>query len=379
MRAGLVLKALYMAASVLHPGETVTAETATNGIESRLHDVLSAEVQRQRILGAQACVLTADGREANAVVGFVDRERKIAVGVKDVFRVGSVTKMYTAAIVHSLAASSRLDLSWTLDRWFPALPGAAEITLRDLLSHRSGIPDVLSFPRLIFVSTLFPRQVWSAEDVLGDVARSRRAGFGKPGAAFAYSNTNFILLGAIAEKASGRSIRDLYSEVICRPLGLSLTRFLPIEPTPAALRAGFDRSLIPLPWGYVHTPGAASWATLSFTSGAMATNARELALFVHALAVGKILGAASFEAMKAFTDCSFPDNAAIDGVGLGLFRFRLNGHEYWGHEGLMIGSQSVALHSVESGWTVAVIANVSRVDIISVAGAIDAALGARLP
>lgn len=350
------------------------AATPARDLDGRLRELLDAEARRQKILGIQACLLSPEGIEVDAVAGFVDRGRKTPVDVKDVFRVGSVTKVYTAAIVHALVARSVLDLSWTLERWFPSFPNAASITLRDLLMHRSGIPDVLSFPRLIFASTLCPKKAWSVEDVLGDVAGSRRAGFGAPGAGFAYSNTNYLLLGRIAEKASGRGIRDLYREIIFEPAGLSSTRFLPDGPTPPTLRAGFDRSLIPFPWGYVHGPEAVSWASLSFSSGAMAGSARELALFLRALAGGRIAGSAGFDAMNAFIDCRFPDNPAIDGVGPGLFRFRLGGHEYSGHEGLMIGSQSIALHSPRSGWTMAIVANVSRVDLASIAAAIDALL-----
>ncbi len=368
---------LLMAAGMLHHGVIAMAETPTGDLEGGLRELLGAEARRQKILGIQACLIMADGIEADAVAGFVDRRRTTAVDEEDVFRAGSATKMYTAAIVHALAARSVLDLSGTLDRWFPSFPNAASITLRDLLVHRSGIPDVLSLPRLIVASTLFPRTAWSAEDVLGDVAGSRRAGFGAPGAAFAYSNTNYILLGAIAEKASGLGIRDLYREIIFEPAGLASTFFLPERPAPPALRAGFDRSLIPSLWGYAHKPDTASWDSLSFTSGAMATSARELARFVHALADGRIPAGAGFDAMSAFADCRFPDNPAIDGVGPGLFRFRLGGREYRGHEGLMIGSQSIALHSVESGWTMAIVANVSRVDLVSIAGAIDVMVSAR--
>ena len=360
-----------MAAGMLHHGGIAMAGTSTRELEDTLREVLSAEAKRQGILGIQACLISAEGNVTNAAVGFVDKRRKTPIAVSDVFRVGSATKMYTAVVVHDLAARSVLDLSWTLERWFPSFPNAASISLRDLLRHRSGIPDVLSLPRMVFASTLFPRRAWSVEEVLDDVAGSP-APASASGAAFAYSNTNYLLLGSIAEKASGRGIRDLYREVIFRPAGLSSTSFLPEQMIPEALRAGFDRSLVPFPWGYRHGPGTASWATLSFTSGAVATNARELALFVHALAGEKILERTGLEEMKAFTDCSFPDNSAIDGVGSGLFRFKLNGREYWGHEGLMIGSQSVALHSVERGWTLAVVVNVSRVDIVSIARAIDA-------
>ena len=106
----------------------------------------------------------------------------------------------------------------------------------------------------------------------------------------------------------------------------------------------------------------------------MATNARELALFLHALANGRVLGKDAFEAMKSFSECAMPDTPEINGVGLGLFRFSLNGREYWGHEGLMIGSQSIALHCAETGMTMAVIGNASRFDVVRIARAIDNAV-----
>ena len=240
-----IVKAIFVAAGMLHHGGIAMAGTTIRELEGTLREVLSAEAKRQGILGIQACLISAEGNVTNAAVGFVDKRRKTPIDVQDVFRVGSVTKMYTAVVVHELAARSVLDLSWTLERWFPSFPNAASISLRDLLRHRSGIPDVLSLPRLVFASTLFPRRAWSVEEVLDDVAGSPRAGF----------------------RRAGRGIRDLYREVIFRPAGLSSTSFLPEQMIPEALRAGFDRSLVPFPWGYRHGPGTASWATLSFASG----------------------------------------------------------------------------------------------------------------
>jgi hypothetical protein len=81
--------------------------------------------------------------------------------------------------------------------------------------------------------------------------------------------------------------------------------------------------------------------------------------------------------MRSFSPCKFPDGPEIDGVGLGLFRFHLDGREYWGHEGLMIGSQSIVLHCPVTGLTMALIGNSSRFSLIKIAKVVDLTAGGK--
>lgn len=98
-------------------------------------------------------------------------------------------------------------------------------------------------------------------------------------------------------------------------------------------------------------------------------------MFLNALVSGRVVSASSLRAMLDFEPIRWPENPEITGVGLGLFRLELDGRTFWGHEGLMIGFQSIVLHCAETGTTVAVVGNVSRYDVVAVARAVEDALG----
>lgn len=147
----------------------------------------------------------------------------------DVWRIASVTKVVTAAIAVKLAHDKRLDLDATLGSLLPGvLPRARNVTVRQLLTHTSGIPDYAADP-------IDPLQV-SAKLLAGrlTVARSvdaqlKAADEGDwsaqtPGEHF-YSNTNYVLLGMIIEKVTGRTYADLVDELIIKPLRLHRTGF----------------------------------------------------------------------------------------------------------------------------------------------------------
>jgi hypothetical protein len=80
--------------------------------------------------------------------------------------------------------------------------------------------------------------------------------------------------------------------------------------------------------------------------------------------------------MTSFTDCTFPGNPGIRGVGHGLFLYEADGRTSWGHSGLMIGYESIVLHRPQTGTTVAVVGNVSRFNALGVALDLDRALDA---
>ncbi len=217
-----------------------------------------------------------------------------------------------------------------------------------------------------------PHEPRGVEELVQAVARAPRGRSRPPRAAFEYSNTDYVLLGSIAEQIEGRPLGVIFDERLLGPLGLRGTHFLPSSP-PATLRPGFDRALMPFPWGYVHRPECTSWETLAQGSGALASNARDLAWFLRALVRGRIVGQAALRSMTDFRPCAIADTPAIRGVACGLFLYEADGSRYWGHAGLMIGSESIALYCPQTGVTTAVVGNVSRFDVLGVALELDRA------
>jgi len=151
--------------------------------------------------------------------GWHDRENKIPAYPEALFKIASISKLYDAVAITKLAKNKRLSLDETLADYFPELVGrienAEKITLRMMVQHRSGIPNLTANPA--FWSE--PRD--STKDVL-EFALDLAADF-EPDEDYGYSNTNYLLLSRIIEKVVGYSNFQYYKEEILTPLGLKNT------------------------------------------------------------------------------------------------------------------------------------------------------------
>lgn len=151
--------------------------------------------------------------------GWKDRANKIPANPKDLFKIGSVRKMYVALAITKLVNAGRLDLDRTLVEFFPELDGrienADQITLRLLVQHRSGIPDYTYTPDY----WTYPPETFEAKL---DLILDQPAEF-EPDADYAYSNTNYLLLGRIIDQTLGYDRRQYIKEAILQPNGLNNT------------------------------------------------------------------------------------------------------------------------------------------------------------
>ena len=133
------------------------------------------------------------------------------------YRIGSITKTFTAALVFQLVEEGKLKLSDTLDKFFPQIPNAGKITLAHILTHRSGIHDFIREPDFRAWS-LVPR---TKDETLAFIARGK-PDF-EPGEKRNYSNAGYVLLGYIVEKLAGKSYQDVLKKRITGKLGLKDT------------------------------------------------------------------------------------------------------------------------------------------------------------
>lgn len=139
--------------------------------------------------------------------------------INTVYRIGSITKMFTATMVMQLVQEKRLKLTDTLARWFPQIPNAEKITLDQMLTHHSGIHNFTED------TAFMPWQdtVKSSAAILSHIA-SFPSDF-EPGSKAAYSNSNFVLLGYIIEAVTGMPYAQVLQNRITRPLKLTQTGF----------------------------------------------------------------------------------------------------------------------------------------------------------
>jgi CubicO group peptidase (beta-lactamase class C family) len=181
---------------------------------SRLEQVAQSYAARGQFMGS---VLVARGEEIllNQGYGSANLEWEISNTPRTKFRLGSVTKQFTAAAILLLEEQGKLNVDDPVQKHLPDAPSAWDgITIRHLLSHTSGIPNFTSFPeyRTWQLSASTPEQ---------SVARFRDKPLEfKPGEKWAYSNSGYLLLGYLIEKISGQSYAQFLQESIFTPLGM---------------------------------------------------------------------------------------------------------------------------------------------------------------
>lgn len=275
----------------------------------------------------------------------------------DRFRVGSVTKAMVATVILQLADENRLTLDDSLARFLPGiLPEADRLTLRQLLNHTSGIGDYVEDQGFLDAVSAQPSRVWSPEQLIA-IADAMPRTF-TPGAdgRWEYSNTNYILLGLVAEAAGGEPIATLLRRRVFEPFTMTATYY------------GTETSLVaPFAQGYVDLNGIENLAvgtlvspTVAGAAGAVVSTAGDLLRFVEALAAGDLVSPASHAARLTTVPASrmrMPGESFDFEYGLGV----LVGDGWIGHDGAIPGYETEAYAKAGVG-SVVVLVNESTVD-----------------
>jgi D-alanyl-D-alanine carboxypeptidase len=324
-------------------------------------EVLRAALNAVVDAGATGAIgLVDDGTDVSTVaVGAARLDPRRPLRVRDQLRVGSITKTVIATITLQLVGEGRLRLGDTVERWLPGMvPNGSAITVRMLLNHTSGIFDYVQDPDWTAAVAVDPYRSWSPQELVA-VATAHPPLFA-PGQGAAYSNTGYILLGLVLEKATGQPVQELVRQRVARPLHLHSTFFA----TSARFRGPYAHGYFPpslTGGGYLDT---SSWhPSLGGTAGALVSTAPELARFYQALLSGRLLSPALLQAMTTtVTDPAYPGL----GSGLGIFSMETPCGTVWGHEGGIPGYKSFAVND-RSG---------SRSAVVLVPTELDEAIGA---
>ena len=163
-------------------------------------------------------------RVRRAAAGVSQRQPRVALRTTDRFRAASITKSFVATVVLELVAEGRLSLDDTVEHWLPGLvPNGAAITLRELLNHTSGLFDFGDDQVWNQSRVADPQRIWLPKELIA--AAVSHPPYFRPGTAWHYSNTNYVLLGLIIEAATGRSLGDELRERLLQPLALGATSF----------------------------------------------------------------------------------------------------------------------------------------------------------
>lgn len=345
-----------------HPGaeNLTTTDLIDRTTASQIADEILKQLNANELVGVQVSIVDSTGETWTLSVGSVDIDRKEVLRDEHLFRIGSVSKVYTSTVLLSLNELGNLDLDQSIEVYFPDFPNAEKITIRHLLNHSSGIRDVFSLPDLFIESSLLLDKVWNHEEVAETCLKSKL--LFDPGTDSHYSSANYILAAIVAEKATGRKILDLYNEIIFTPHGLQNTQFVPYEEYSPRMISGFVHHFaLSLAQWYTHTPDQTSWSTAAHASGAIVTNSRELSWFTHKLFQEKILGPESVNEMTNM----------IGNIGLGLFEINVNGRIYWGHEGEIMGFEALTAYSPETKIGYSFCCNTTPYDIYQLLNTIE--------
>lgn len=240
----------------------------------------------------------------------------------DPFVIASITKTFTATLVLQLVEEGRLALDDAVADFLPELGLPPDATVKQLLDHTSGIPDLLAPMRPDLNAT--PNRIFSPEEVLAHLGPP----WFEAGSDWAYSNTNYLLLGMIVERVTGSTMEAELQQRLLGPLGLDSSGMLLTAAAPPLL------------------PPA--WASAFRSSGAMYATAEDLLRWGDALYGSSVLSVASRGRMLDFGDHRY-------GLGAQQF-FPGAGGTAYGHSGLLKGFTSLLVRLPDEHLTLVLLA-----------------------
>ena len=284
---------------------------------AKLDSLLNGLAANHKMMGSLA--LSHDGHVVySRAFGDAQVTPAVAATPATHYRVGSISKVFTATMIMQLVEEKKLTLSTPLATFFPQLPNAAAITVDQLLNHRSGLHSLTDDAAYLTYMT----QPKTQAELLAIMA-APKPDF-EPGAKHAYSNTNYIVLGYIVEKLTRMPYAQALQKRVAARVGLKNT-YYGGKIGPQKLEAQSYESTGPgwklSPETDMSIPGGA---------GAVVSTPADLDRFLEALFGGQLVSAASLEQMKTMRD----------GYGLGLILLKFDGKPSYGHNGAIDEFQS---------------------------------------
>ena len=251
-------------------------------------------------------------------IGYADLEHKIKATEKTKYRIGSITKSFTSVLIFKAIEKKKLDINETIDTWFPTITNSDKITIKHLLTHRSGIHNFTNNANYLQWNTQS-----KTEKEMIEIIQKGGSDF-QPNSRAMYSNSNFVLLTFILEKTFNMSYSELVQTQIVKPLRLTNTYvFGKINPKNNESKS-------------YHYFG--SWkkeAETDFSvplgAGAITSTPTDLIKFANALFEGQLLTPESLKIMKTIKE----------GYGSGLFQVPFYSKIGFGHTGGIDGFRSV--------------------------------------
>ena len=336
----VLLAALVASCATVHG--TATGPQFSTDLAAKIDALVQARLDAFLIPGAVVAVSDPDHGTYTHAYGTADVETGRVSTVDDHFRIGSITKTFTATAVLRLADEGKLSLDDSLSAFVDGVPNGDAITLRNLLGMRGGVYDYTSDPEFAehyFADPQTPG--WKAMDGLR-IIREHPDKATSPDKATVYNNAEYYLLGPVIEKATGTPARDVINDLVA-DLGLKNTSYPAGSAVPTPASHGYK-------YVYdVQTDVTASTPPSAFTTaGAAISTVGDLLKYGKLLATGKLLKPETHEARSQFTSLG-------EGADYGLGLFDMAG--WLGHGGDVLGYSTAVYYLPEHDATIAVAVN----------------------
>ncbi len=317
-----------------------TAATAAD----RVDEIVRAAMQRQKIPGL-ALLVARDGKIVKVQgYGLANVELQAPVRPETLFQSGSMGKQFTATGVMMLVEEGKVGLDDKIAKYFTDAPASwNEITVRNLLSHTSGIKNYTE-------GQLDYRKDYS-EDELVKLAEALPLDF-PPGEGWHYSNTGYLLLGVLIHKVTGKFYGDFLQERIFRPLGMTSTRVMSEADIIPNRSSGYR-----LVNGELKNQEYVSPTLNSTADGSLYFNVLDLAKWDAALYTEKLLQRSSLEQIWTATKLK---DGKLTGYGFGWFITSVGGHRIYEHAGAWQGFSTGIARYVDDRLTVVALTNLDE-------------------
>lgn len=345
---------LFLCLYVFNP-KTNKAQT----ISAKLDDFMFKSHQNNQFNGS---VLIAKNSEIifEKGYGYALKDSSRLNTPETIFRIGSITKMFTSTLILKLHEDGKLNLDDKITQYIPEYPKEKgdQIKIKHLLSHSSGITDYLTIPETMnFIKSgatpLEFIKVFCNEELLFT-----------PGEKFQYSNSNYNLLGVIIESVTGKSYQEYVQEIIFDPLNMSNSGYINNNNNLDNQALGYVKSLNGLNDAISFHP------SLPFSAGGLYSTAKDLYTFYLALVKNKIIDS---KTTKLMSTPYFQESDNKYGFGVGIIEYTSENFKdtlhIIGHEGLIYGFRSL-FHIINNEYCIVLLDNHENSTLLDISVAI---------
>jgi CubicO group peptidase (beta-lactamase class C family) len=293
-----------------------------------------------------AVIVTDDGKVVYAAgQGLADVQKQVPITPGTVFRIGSITKQFSAAVILQLAKEGKLSLEDPVSKYLPDYPKpGADATIAQLLNHTVGVQSYTDIPGwMVEAKTSRP---YTTDEMIAEF--KDKPAPSRPGEKWAYNNSGYVLVGAVIEKVTGKPWHQAVQERIARPLGLKTIRYGVEEPSIAQMASGYTSG--------EKGPQLAQKIHMSVphAAGALVGSVEDLATWANALHHGRVVSPDLYARMIAPTKLA---DGTENPYGFGIANQKIRDRKAIGHGGGIFGFATSSMYIPEDDLFVAVFTN----------------------